>query len=213
MKSLTAIVAGIAIFGIEAGGGFAAHAAEDDVLVSRLLACRDIAKNKKRLACLDDAIASLGVSGAPAAPGEAITQAPSPTAPSRVVNAPSDAPSTLDAAPAPGPAIASAPPSPTVDPGDDFGSEDLRQPRRDKEENKPQALTAAVVEIAKNKRGKLIVILDNGQVWRQLKADTNKLLVPKDPAGETVIVRKRSLGSYQLGFERDRRRIKVERIK
>jgi hypothetical protein len=53
----------------------------------------------------------------------------------------------------------------------------------------------------------MLVVLDNGQTWRQLD---NKAL--HLDSGETVVIRKASLGSYQLEKESGSRRIRVKRL-
>lgn len=97
-----------------------------------------------------------------------------------------------------------------------FGSEDLPQTveRKRKEREKLKSLTAAVVDIGRNGRGKYVVILDNGQVWRQLNADTNRLRVPKAGAeGMSAEVKRKKLGGHSLYLNGDNRSIRVERIK
>jgi len=74
-------------------------------------------------------------------------------------------------------------------------------------------ITATALEFAKNPRGKSVFILDNGQVWRQLDADST---VVRDPAPGTtmkVTIETGSLGSYNLTIEGRNGLIKVSRLK
>jgi hypothetical protein len=74
-------------------------------------------------------------------------------------------------------------------------------------------ITATVLEFAKNPRGKSVFILDNGQVWRQLDADST---VVRDPAPGTkmkVTIETGALGSYNLTIEGRNTLIKVSRLK
>lgn len=96
----------------------------------------------------------------------------------------------------------------------EFGADDLRKTKPRKKLNEAQrVLVAGLVEVGKNRRGKYLVLLDNGQVWRQLKADSNSLLVPKDLEGATAKIRRKSMGSHMLTLSTGRRSIRVERIK
>ena len=97
-------------------------------------------------------------------------------------------------------------------PDDDFGAIDLAK-EREKTRKTPKVLTASLVEIARNNRGKYVIILDNGQIWRQLRADTSRLLIPRNESGQEVTIKRRSLGAHTFSFASDKRSIRVERIK
>ena len=68
-------------------------------------------------------------------------------------------------------------------------------------------IEATVTDIRKSADKKLTVILDNGQTWRQLDSKPLHL-----KSGETVVVRKASLGSYLLEKESGSRSIRVRRM-
>jgi hypothetical protein len=74
-------------------------------------------------------------------------------------------------------------------------------------------ITAIVLELAKTARGRAIFILDNGQVWRQLDADSTDL--PYPPAGTTMkaTIETGFLGSYNLTIAGRNGLIKVFRMK
>ena len=93
-----------------------------------------------------------------------------------------------------------------------FGAEDLVVQDADKQ---LKELRATATEIAKDRRGKLVITLDNGQVWRQLSSDIKTLRVRKDKDrdGHDVILKKRSLGAYTLRLTTAKRSILVRRVK
>lgn len=182
-----ALFSGLVTLSVFAGA--AAGAAAQD-LNSRLIECRSIADGAERLDCFDAAVAGL----------EASTPSDS-----RAAAESSDAKQTEFAA------------APTLSPEERFGQEDLPKTKEEiqkEEEEKPDSLTASVVDIAKNRRDKYVVILENGQVWRQLNADTASLLLPSSDDEEIrVTIRRRFLGAHTLSLEGDNRSIRVERIK
>ncbi len=103
---------------------------------------------------------------------------------------------------------------PALSAQEQFGIEDLVSTKeRKKRENRKAVLSARIVDIARNKRGKYVVILDNGQVWRQINADTDKLRVPKNVTGLGVEVKRKALGAHLLKLDNGNRTIRVERIK
>ena len=58
---------------------------------------------------------------------------------------------------------------------------------------------------------KLEVTLENGQVWRQIKGDTQKVRVDLQ-RNQTVNIEESSLGGYKMHLNEMRRTIRVERI-
>lgn len=59
---------------------------------------------------------------------------------------------------------------------------------------------------------RLLVTLENGQVWRQIKGDTQKIRVDLK-RNQTVDITESSLGGYKLQLNEMRRTVRVERIK
>lgn len=107
-------------------------------------------------------------------------------------------------------------PAPVLSPEEQFGVEDLAETKekKKKESGALKSLTAPVVDIGRNGRGKYVVILENGQIWRQLSADTGRLRIPSSGAeGLSVEIKRRSLGAHSLYLNGENRGIKVERIK
>ncbi len=68
-------------------------------------------------------------------------------------------------------------------------------------------IEAKVTDVRKSANKKLTVTLDNGQTWRQLD---NRPMPLK--SGETVIVRKASLGSFLMEKQSGSRSIRVKRV-
>ncbi|WDI33201.1 hypothetical protein PUV54_08325 [Hyphococcus flavus] len=102
-----------------------------------------------------------------------------------------------------------------LSPEEKFGREDLPETKeqiQERREKELRQLTAKVAEIAENRRGKYVFILENGQVWRQLSSDTNKLLLPNDEE-VSVEIKRRFLGAHSLSLVDDNRSVRVERIK
>ncbi len=156
-------------------------------LTSSLMGCRDINDDSDRLACFDNLVGAMGTQAVAQAPASA--QAPvEPAAPVVVLTA-----------------------------EERFGVDDLRKSDEVKKREKKtqlQSLSDSVVDIARNGRGKYVVILENGQIWRQLNADSGRLRIPKSGAeGMTVEIKRRSLGAHSLYLAGENRGIKVERIK
>jgi hypothetical protein len=94
-----------------------------------------------------------------------------------------------------------------------FGAEALSSTRHAKnEERKKMKLEATVVEFRVNPFGVVTAVLDNGQVWRQLNSDDEKLHLPKSDKVFTVTVKKGALGNYIMKVNELKRTIRVKRI-
>ncbi|MCB2111963.1 MAG: hypothetical protein KDD85_00280 [Parvularculaceae bacterium] len=94
---------------------------------------------------------------------------------------------------------------------DSFGENDLRTSGDDEDEVK--SVDGVAVEVGKNNRGKLFVILDNGQVWRQVSGDRSTPYIPRNAEGLPVRINKGALGSYFVKVGKARDAFKAERIK
>lgn len=166
--------------------GAAARAVERDGDLQRLSSCRQISDPDHRLRCFDDASAFLDALGAE-------KRRDASAAPINAASNPSSRDEDHDRAAR-------------------FGSDDLA---RAAEEDEITELRATAVDIREDGRGKLIVELDNGQVWRQLAGDTNSLRIRRDKNGDgrDVIIKKRSLGAYALRMTTAKRSILVRRVR
>lgn len=69
-------------------------------------------------------------------------------------------------------------------------------------------IEATVVELSRTASGKIAVVLDNGQVWRQTRTSTLRL-----SEGDDIVIRRRSLGSHSLMKAGSGRSMKVKRVK
>ncbi len=97
---------------------------------------------------------------------------------------------------------------------DQFGAEALASTRHAKnEKRKTQKLEADVVEFRVNSLGVLTAVLDNGQVWRQLTSDDERIILPKKDRKLTVTVKKGMVGNYRMTINELKRTIRVRRIK
>ena len=67
-------------------------------------------------------------------------------------------------------------------------------------------IEAIVTDVRKSAGRKLTVTLDNGQIWRQLDNDPIGI-----ESGETVVIRKASLGSFLMEKKSGSRNIRVKR--
>lgn len=67
-------------------------------------------------------------------------------------------------------------------------------------------IEAIVADVRESATKKLTVTLDNGQIWRQLDSQSMPL-----KSGETVIIRKASLGSFFMEKKSGSRSIRVKR--
>lgn len=97
-----------------------------------------------------------------------------------------------------------------------FGSEALpQQPPKEGEAPPPEpieSIAAKVTEVAYTARGKFIVFLDNGQVWRQIDADEDRPNLAKG-GGDQVTISRALLNSYTMMVDGSSKTFKVRRVK
>lgn len=80
---------------------------------------------------------------------------------------------------------------------DDFGLTEAAKRARDPEKAKvemPDSVTDKVASVGHKLTGEMVVTLANGQVWVQIESDSRA----KVGVGQTVTIRKASLGSYLM---------------
>jgi len=90
---------------------------------------------------------------------------------------------------------AAAPPA-RSNPQEDFGLTEAAKEARTPEAagRAPPSISGKVASVARRPTGEFVVTLDNGQVWTQL----DSYPVVRLAAGDTVTIKKASLGSYLL---------------
>jgi hypothetical protein len=97
-----------------------------------------------------------------------------------------------------------------------FGSENLPAPPAAPGVPPPAEpldhITATVSDFAYNPFGRFVVFLDNGQIWQQLEADTDRARFSKTKKDQVTISRG-LIGSYNLVIEGHNGLYKVKRIK
>lgn len=98
-----------------------------------------------------------------------------------------------------------------------FGAEDLPKTAKadddDHDDGEVDSIEAGVTEIGRSLNGKLIVFLDNGQIWRQLDSDTSKPYIRKNTEGVTAAIKRGALGSYVVRISGARDAFKARRVK
>ena len=152
---------------------------------STWLDCREVDDAEARLACYDsaaDAVRVQATAGTEATP----------------------------AAPADVPTVATASPQPTVDPVQIFGREANTAKKMVQDVfgvEDINAIEAEVVTVKRTPHDKLVVVLNNKQIWQQL--DNYRLTLK---TGDEVRVETASFGSYRLLKTSGSRRIRVRRI-
>ncbi len=157
-----------------------AQAAPGQELLIGLRACRAQPDEKARLACFD-ALADRADGGQ----STSAASAPPASAPAPVAATSSK--------------VASAPPG--------FGGENLHAV----DTPRPQeSMTAAVAKVSFNAIDHFTVVLDNGQIWRQLDADTR---TARFKPNATVKITKGFLDAYSLAIEGAWGTYMVKRIK
>ncbi|MEL6379693.1 MAG: hypothetical protein AAFQ29_07975 [Pseudomonadota bacterium] len=185
----------------------AVHGQSPD-LVSKLQTCKAIVDDSARLVCLDRALGALPAIADPNDQAHAVG-----TGENRLPTAQNGE----------SPAVIGEARTPTVSggissgivsaqtPEDQFGSSDLS--RRDAADKSLNKIEVAVSEILLTRAGRYVIRLENGQEWRQLRADTKKLRFSGDASGEIAILQSKLFGSHSLRLAGSNRSIRVERRK
>jgi hypothetical protein len=204
---------------------------QDDVLKA-FGECASVSDGAARLACYDALAprmkAALVPIEQPAPPVAANTSAPVAPASTGEI-----------AAPAPPVAAASAPPVAAATPAEQeswfgrnvgsvfdaapeqqttpekFGADQMPQPEP-AQSSAPQeidSISAQVSDVAFTAFGKFIVILDNGQIWRQIEGDSDVAHFKKNPADNQVTISRGAIGSYDLTINGGEKVFKVKRVK
>jgi hypothetical protein len=229
------IVVAIAALALGASGA-AADSIQD------IVQCSQVVSNEGRLACYDAAAATLKniAPAAPTTPSTAaepaILQAAPPTAAAQVAAPASVAPAppakargfriptfglfgskkkepAREAAPVQAPAseAVQAPVSSAASTSE-FGADRLPKPTQADGTTRPQSIRAGITEYSYTPYDRIIVFLDNGQVWRQIDGDTTVLRLRKG-GSYTAKIEKGFIGSYNLTVDGINKMVKVTRVK
>ncbi len=83
----------------------------------------------------------------------------------------------------------------------------------DDDDDEVKSIESNAVEIGKNLRGKIFVVLENGQIWRQIDGDSSTPYIPGDGVGLRVRVKKGAFGSYTVKIGKARDVFKATRVK
>ena len=70
-----------------------------------------------------------------------------------------------------------------------------------------------VASVRQSQLGKLIIVMESGQQWRQLNSDNTRITLPADRVGLTADIRQAFLGSISMSLGEGKRSFKVSRIK
>lgn len=175
-----------------------AHAQTDAISFCR----QSSANDKARIECLEKAIRNMtSVLGAENANPEALVP-PATNSSVPVVASAEEAPAVL----APPKGIGAE----QVIAREERDSKDrgkLRKERLDKE-----AITARLVDFARTSTGRLILVLDNGQVWAQRTGDNQEVRL-RDGDTPTVRIRRGMISGYRIEFSSPNTTIVAERLK
>ena len=74
-------------------------------------------------------------------------------------------------------------------------------------------ITSNVIEFAWTPKGRAVFVLDNGQVWRQLDADSTAVRDPTPGKPMKVTIETGAIGSFNMSIEGRNGIIKVTRLK
>jgi hypothetical protein len=96
-----------------------------------------------------------------------------------------------------------------------FGADKTPQVEQkvDQAEEQLDSITAGVTEYSFTIDKKFILILDNGQIWRQIRGDADVAQFRHNPTDNKVMIDRGSIGSYNLRINDSEKTFKVTRIK
>jgi len=103
-----------------------------------------------------------------------------------------------------------AQPQKTVDIADKANQQQAKFGHENKQraEDLIKQIRATTIKVNKAPYGQLIITIDNGQIWRQ--TDSSRFKLRKD---DVVIIKRGALGSFFIGKENSKKRIRAKRVK
>jgi len=75
-----------------------------------------------------------------------------------------------------------------------------------------QKISLRVNSVAHTLRGRLVIIFENGQVWRQPDSDSTVVPLPKNIGGRDAIIKRSFMGTYQMTIDGSGRKFRVIRV-
>ncbi len=97
----------------------------------------------------------------------------------------------------------------------ELGAEQVRTEKEIEErqkKKKAQKVVASVTDLARSQNGQYIFFLDNGQIWRQKRSDSNTMTISRRPSYDAEVSRG-AISGYRLKLSGIRRSFAVERVK
>ena len=154
----------------------------------RLLACSEINDTTNRLACYDNLAEAIATPTAAAV---------APTTPEETTETQANPAATATEPASTAGTVATT----STDPEEGFGKEHWVS------ERDSPALAARVTAVRKNAYGKLVVSLDNGQVWRQVKSEKVRIAVD-----DSILIERGMLNSFFFQVNDNNRKMKFSRV-
>lgn len=152
-------------------------------LKTQLQSCQQISDEEQRLNCFDQIVSQLDR----VAPQQSVT-----TTIASVTTTGNTAETVVEQ---------SAPTPPKQEMAAEFG---LKKPRPDAE---IEEITSTVKTITQDVHKKLLITLENGQQWRQIDREYLNIQV-----GDRCVVKRGAIGSFLLGIEGMKKKIRVRRV-
>lgn len=167
--------------------------------------CRENSGGKsERIACLEAAIMTLM--------SQQTASAPAPEAPETAAPAPV---AELQAEPEEPLALAEAEETPSGLGAEQVNAKRERESKKarekKKEKEKAEAVAARIIDFARSASGRLILVLDNGQVWAQRSSDNTNVRLREGETPE-VRIRRGAISGYRMEISDPDRTIIVERL-
>ena len=173
-------------------GAIALAQPSEDEAIDKAIACRDIADDLERLACLDQAAETLAVTRI--IREEAVAAKKQEERENFGLSGGEDKEAVVAETP------------------EEFGSEYLPKTRKGRDEGKLKSITSKIAEVRINAIGVATLTLENGQVWRQLESDDKKLFFPSGDKLYTAKVKRSLFGNYMLTVNELHKTIRVRRV-
>jgi hypothetical protein len=178
------------------GASAPAYAASPiDEAMDRAIACRTIADNAERLACFDGAVA--GVENAKALRAAEAQEKKAAKEKKRKDDFGLKGRDVIVMA----------------DTEENFGGEAVPEIRAAQEEKRLKAITATATTVKVNSLKQATLVLDNGQVWKQLESDSVSVPRTSDGKSYSVTIKRAAMGNYMATIDELNRTIRVTRVK